>query len=313
MKIDDILLMAYVDGELSPQECWQVENEIAASAEVAERVAFFAASRLPYHEAFAQQKLPPIPESLTKTIEQIARTHAARPPDTSANDASMKHDAQLPPSTPVRSRLRVAPAWLAIAFVAGAFACGVVLQFVPGIAPGLNPVGATIASVATGASPWVQAAAGYQKLYARETLAQTPADTDTPAQTVEQIRREDGLALRIPDLREAGLTFKRVQRLRFNDRALIQIEYLPEKGPPVALCVTKEVKPDQAVTSQRVNNMDVVTWRQAELGYALIGNSDDVDLAALGKRILDRDVDQLIGATNGPLPGRGSGAKFRFS
>jgi hypothetical protein len=54
--------------------------------------------------------------------------------------------------------------------------------------------------------------------------------------------------------------------------------------------------------------MDVVTWRQAELGYALIGNSDDVDLPALGKRILDRDVDQLIGATNGatngPLPGR---------
>jgi anti-sigma factor RsiW len=308
MKIDDILLMAYVDGELSPQECRQVENEIAASPEVAERVAFFAASRLPYHEAFAQQKLPPIPESLTKTIEQIAHTHAAGPPDTSANDSSMKHDAQLPPSTPVRSRLRVAPAWLAIAFVSGAFACGAVLQFAPGIAPSLNPVGATIASVATGASPWVQAAAGYQKLYARETLAQMPADTDTLTQTVEQIRREDGLALRIPDLREAGLMFKRVQRLRFNDRALIQIEYLPKKGPPVALCVTKEVKRDQAVTSQRVNNMDVVTWRQAELGYALIGNSDDVDLPALGKRILDRDVDQLIGATNGatngPLPDR---------
>jgi len=295
-EIDDTLLMAYVDGELPPQDCRQIESRIAASPELAERVAVFAASRQPFREAFAQQKLPPVPDSLKNTIEQMARAHAARPADSSANDAHIDHDAQLPPSAPVRSRLRIAPVWLGVAFVAGVFCCGAVLRFAPGVAPGLNAGGAMVASVATGASPWVQAAVGYQQLYARETIAQMPADADTLPQAIEQIRHEDQLALRIPDLREAGLTFKRVQRLRFNGRALIQLEYLPENGPPIALCVIKEAKPDHPVASERVGNMNVVTWRQAELGYALIGDSNSVDLAALGKRIANRSVEQLFGA-----------------
>jgi anti-sigma factor RsiW len=295
--------MAYVDGELPPPERRQVENEIATSPDVAERVALLMASCVPYREAFKHQKLPPLPEGLARKIEQMARAHAVRAVDVSANDANVNHDeVRLPPSAPVRSRLRVAPAWLAVAFVGGAFCFGAVLRLAPGVAPGLNPMHATIASVATDVSPWVQAAAGYQRLYARETLAQIPVNAAVSAQTIEEIRREDGLALRIPDLREAGLTFKRVQRLRFNGRALVQIVYLPEKGAPIALCVIKDVKPDQAVASQRVEDMNVVTWRQAELGYALIGSADGVDLAALGKRISDRSVDQLFGAPDTAAP-----------
>src|SRR5262245_43495356 len=107
MKLDDILLMAYVDGDLSPQERQQVEQEIAASPEVAERFAYFSASRLPFREAFGSQKLPPVPDSLTKKIEELARAHKVSPDrasaDQSANDARIEHNAQLPPSAPVRS------------------------------------------------------------------------------------------------------------------------------------------------------------------------------------------------------------------
>jgi anti-sigma factor RsiW len=301
MKIDDILLMAYVDDELPPHDCRQVEDEIAAWPDVAERIALFTASRLPYREAFAQQKLPPVPECLTKKIEQMARAQAPSLADTSANDASMNHDGQVLPSAFMRSRLRIAPAWLAVAFVGGIFSYVAVQRFAPDIVPGLNPMRATIASVAPGASPWIQAAVDYQQLYARETIDQLPVDDSTSAKTVEAIRREDGLALRVPDLREAGLTFKRVQRLRFHDRPLIQIVYLPRKGAPVALCVIKDPKSDQDVTSQRVGDMNVVTWRRAELGYALIGNSDDVDLAALSKQISNRSVDQLFGGLDATL------------
>jgi hypothetical protein len=117
------------------------------------------------------------------------------------------------------------------------------------------------------------------------------------SKTVEDIRRDDGLALRIPDLRSAGLTFKTVQRLHFNNKPLAQIVYLPEKGPPIALCVMKDVKPDQAVAAQVVDTMHVVTWRQAELSYALIGKTEGVDLDALGKRISNHEVDQLFSNT----------------
>ncbi len=89
----------------------------------------------------------------------------------------------------------------------------------------------------------------------------------------------------IPDLRAAGLTFKRVQRLRFEGRPLVQIVYLPEHGAPIALCVMKEAKPDQAIASRSIAQMDVVNWRQSTLAYALIGQPGDADLALIAQRI----------------------------
>ena len=299
MKSDDILLMAYVDGELPPHQREEVERELRTSPDAAERVALLQASRLPYRDAFAAQKLPPVPPSLSAKIEEMARAAKAKTaqpavsPDIRVNDPVVPRAPGSASSSPIRSRLRVAPAWLGVAFLAGAFACGLVLRLGPGMGPASN-TGASLASVGTGVSPWVTAAASYQQLYSRETLAYVDPDANLSIKTVKEIREDDGLALRIPDLSAAGLTFKRVQRLRFNNKPLVQIVYLPEKGAPVALCVMKEVKPDAAVEDQRVASMTVVTWRQAELGYALIGQPEGVDLAALGKQIAAGGTAQLF-------------------
>jgi anti-sigma factor RsiW len=293
---------SYADLPLTPQECRQIESETAASCGAAERIALFRASRLPYREAFAQQKLAPIPERLMKEIDQMERAHTARSAKTIADGADEKHKGQWSRPAQVRSRPRVAPAWLSVALLDGALCCFALLQFAPGIESGMDSVRATIVSIAPGASPWIQAAASYQQLYARETLEQIPVDESTSAKTVETIRHEDGLALRVPDLHEAGLVFKRVQRLRFHDRPLVQIVYLPNKGAPVALCVINDAKPDQDVTSQRLDNLNVVAWRRAGMGYALIASNNDVDLALLGKRISDNSVDQLFGGLNTKLP-----------
>ncbi len=71
-----------------------------------------------------------------------------------------------------------------------------------------------------------------QQLYSRETDDQLPPDDAGSAQTVAEIRKQDGLALRVPDLHAAGLTFKRVQRLRFHGKPLVQIVYLRKKARP---------------------------------------------------------------------------------
>jgi hypothetical protein len=115
------------------------------------------------------------------------------------------------------------------------------------------------------------------------------------AHVVDNIRHDDGLPIRVPDLRSAGLTFKRIQRLRYNNKPLVQIVYLPEKGLPVALCVMKDEKADSALAQQQVDSMDVVTWRRAKLSYALIATPGDTDLGALGKRISESNVEELIG------------------
>lgn len=314
MNPDDIELMAYVDGTLPAHAREAVERALNGSADAMLRVERLRASRLPYAEAFARQTLPPVPESLSARIAGMARAakqsaqDAARNDeapgrqdavapagrDASVNDAVVPHPAGAEASAAIRSRLRIAPAWLAVAFVAGAFTCGFVLRLGSGTGPA-SMAGASVASVGSGVSPWVMAAASYQQLYSRDTLANVEADPALVAKTTAQIRDDDGVAIRIPDLSAYGLTFKRVQRLRFNDKPLIQIVYLPKQGAPVALCVTKEAKPDAGTATQRVASMTVVTWRQSELGYALIGPPRGLDLNALGNSISTRRTAPLFG------------------
>jgi anti-sigma factor RsiW len=297
MSMDEARLMAYVDGTLSMDERDDVEREIAGSSEAAECVARLEASRLPYRDAFAHQNLPPVPPSLAARIDELARQHAPRSDANpgqryaaSGNDAVGPDTSSSQPQAPIRSRLRIAPAWLAVAFVAGAFCIGAVLRFGPNAAPD----GASMPT------PWVQAATGYLRLYTRATVTDARPDTDAVSHTIDAVRRDDRLALRVPDLRDAGMKFSEIQRLTFNGRPLVQLVYLPARGEPVALCVMKQPGPDQPIARQTANGMHVVTWRQGELVYALISASTDVDLAALGQRIADRSFDQISGGGTTP-------------
>ncbi|WP_244120746.1 anti-sigma factor family protein [Burkholderia gladioli] len=133
MKIDDASLLAYVDGELTPQENARIEEAIAASEELASRVAMLRASQLPYGEAFDQQSLPPVPESLTRSVDELIRRHlagegasVAAPQATApaANADDEDSEASLGPNVHrLKPRTRSLPSFswpkLAVAFVAG--------------------------------------------------------------------------------------------------------------------------------------------------------------------------------------------------
>nr|WKF62066.1 hypothetical protein HUO10_006598 [Paraburkholderia busanensis] len=316
MKIDDAILLAYVDGELSANECEKVERAMHDSADVASRVSLLRASQLPYGEAFAQQSLPPVPASLSRSVEDMIRQHRAgasaqpvaqsdealreahEPPETAAS----ADEPEVPPGANVHRLTPRAPSvpartWpkFALAFAAGVFCCAVGLRLVPQLTGASGNGALSTASNDAGMTPWIKAAAGYQQLYTRDTVALLQPDANFTAATVADIRHTDDLAVQIPDLRSQGLTFKRVQRLRFHDKPLVQIVYLPEKGKPVALCVLKEAKADAAPSSANVHGMDVVAWRRGQLGYALIGEPGSVDLDALGKQLYHGQVAATIG------------------
>ncbi|UXU85657.1 anti-sigma factor family protein [Burkholderia sp. S-53] len=301
MKMDDILLMAYVDGALTSHQREEVERAIGTSADIATRVAWLEASVLPYRRAFEQQEWPSVPQSLVRRVADIAQAYAV-PSEISAVGASHPMDApasqpeeSAAAAAPIRSRVRMMVPWLAVAFVAGAFCSGAILRFAPGAASGGVALQGAPAVAQTNASPWVMAAVNYQRLYTRDTVAFDASNLAVAARTVENIRRDDGLPIRIPDLRAAGLTFKRIQRLHFNDKPLVQIVYLPEQGMPVALCAMKDDKPDTALARQQVGSMDVVTWRRARITYALIATPGDTDLGAIGKQISENGVGDMLG------------------
>ncbi|MGF6955709.1 anti-sigma factor family protein [Paraburkholderia youngii] len=305
MMIDDATLLAYVDGALPPDECPHVERAIRESDDLSLHMSTLRASRLPYAAAFGRQALPPLPETLRRNVDELLRQRlaGARAPQ-AVNDATAIHAIDIAGGRESgeswlasggnfhRPKPRASLPWLAVAFVTGAVCCGFAYRLLPQLSGG----GAIMTeSNDSSVSPWIAAAASYQQLYTRDTVASLQPDLRATAATVAEIRRDDGLAVKIPDLRSQGLSFKRVQRLSFRGKPLVQIVYLPEHGAPVALCVLKEAKADAVPASKRIGGMDVVTWRRGQLGYALIGEHGGLDLDALGKQLYDGQMSTTIG------------------
>ncbi len=207
MKPDDSQLIAYADGELSAREAASVESALAQSADLRESVALLRASRLPYREAFAAQKLPPLPDELRRRIESMAQAAAAGIEHSrAASTAFAAPRAGLPPLT------------------AGAFCAGLV-QHLGGWPGASGNRGVSTAAVQT--RSWISVAVDYQRMYTRETVASVVPDGAAAARTVDAIRKVDGICLRMPDLQAAGLSFKAVERLRYNGKPLVQMVYLP--------------------------------------------------------------------------------------
>lgn len=299
MKPDDSTLIAYADGELDAADAARVEQALAESSELRQSVERLRASRLPYRDAFAAQRLPDLPDALRLRIETMAsaaQARAAGEPVAAASTGAPGPEA----ASPAAGNVHALPAlWLAAAFVAGAFCAGLVQQFAAGgFGSGAAGSGATLAS-AGAKKPWISVAADYQQLYTRDTIANLQPDPAISSAIVGAIRSDDGIRLRVPDLRMAGLTFKAVDRLRYDGKPLVQIVYLPEHGTPVALCVMKDARPDQSIAQREMHGMTVVSWRQNELSYALIGKPDSGDLEAVARQISGSHVDAMFAVHEG--------------
>ena len=267
MSVDEIVLMEYVDGTASPEVRAEVEAALEKSPDLAEQLVIMRASALPYQAAFEHQALPDVPAQLQSSVERV----------TSKGPRGREHRA-LP--------------WLAVAFIAGAFSAGVVFRYLPTAGTGSLLAAADMRGAQV--SPWVKAVVDYQVLYSRKTLADVVANRNATERTVDAVHRVDGMpALSIPDLRAAGLTFKRVQRLNYAGQALVQIVYLPERGDPVALCAIAEAGPDEPARAEKVGGMDAVTWRRDRLAYVLVAKNDSVNLEQIGVQISQGHTAQL--------------------
>ena len=269
MRIDDTDLLAYVDSHLPQARRAQVEAAVASSPGLAARLNAMRASALPYRRAFDAQVLPPLPAELSQRVGELLGAYALQ-------------------------GQRRASSWprLAVAFAAGALCCAIALK--------LLSSAALPQAAATQVSPWIKAVADYQRLYSRATLANVTEDPALSARVITDLRVNDGIAVVVPDLRSAALTFKRVQRLSFHDRPVVQIVYLPEHGEPIALCVTPDARPDETPHVQQIGEMSSVAWRRDNLGYVVLSKGPARALLELGRRIASGDTSRLYGRSSTP-------------
>jgi anti-sigma factor RsiW len=262
VSLDDSDLLAYVDGQLPLERRAEVEAAAEGSTEIAARLRALRASALPYTEAFDAQAFPPVPEALERRVAELVRVH------------------------PAQRQPRVL-AWpsLVAAYAAGVLCCAVVLKL-------FLPLPIPLASTAQ-VAPWIKAVADYQELYSRATLANVREDPVLSARVILDLQTNDGLKVLVPDLRSAGLAFKRVQRLSFHQQAVVQMAYLAERGEPVAVCVTRDERADEAPLALKLGDLQIVSWRRNQLGYVLVGHVSEPELLQLAQRLARGDAPAL--------------------
>jgi anti-sigma factor RsiW len=207
--VDDILLCAYVDGELDPSTAREVEKLAAHDPAVRGRIAMFRRSRDLLQAALSQPQYGDVPAHLLTWAERAvfrARPQAA---------------------TTSWSRRALAAAALVIALGIGAAVTRLVEHGTV-----LPPSG--VAAV-------MHEVAEYHPVYVREVehLVEVPASRREHIE--EWLGERVGLALRAPDLSAYGLTFQGARLVALHDQALAQLMYTGEKEQRVALCVTKLV------------------------------------------------------------------------
>jgi anti-sigma factor RsiW len=269
MSIDETDLLAYADGNLSPQHISEVEAMIAGSPELAARLAAMRASALPYGAAYEAQPLPPLPARLRARIADLIEADSRR-----------------------QQARRSSWSRLAAAFAAGVVCCAISWT--------LLSTGPPLALAAQEISPWIRAVADYQQLYSRETLAHVTEDHQLSERIIGELRVADRISVRVPDLRSAGLTFKRVQRLNFHQQPVVQMVYLPEHGDPIALCVTRDARADQDPHVQQIDELSTVTWRRGSLGYVLLGRAPAQSMLELAQRLASGETASLYGRGGDP-------------
>jgi anti-sigma factor RsiW len=268
MNIDEMVLRAYVDSELPRDQREQVEVALAHNDELNAQVQALRASVLPYRAAFETQTLPPLPESVTRQVAAWSAVAGASSPTAPSNVS------RLEPKATRRS-------WLgAGAALAASFAAGMIVPMAWRRGD---------AAPTTAAAPgWIDYVAKYQAMYVRDTLDQTfddPVRTRAALAAFVTSARAAPASVAVPDLRDAGLTFRRVQRLGFRDKPLLQMVYLPAEGKPAALCVLRDSGDDTPLELRRLEGLAIASWRRQGLGYVFAADMPSAQAAVIAEKL----------------------------
>ena len=242
--LDDTTLLAYVDGQLAPEDVRRVEAALESDASARAMVEQLRQTPGRLRDVFDRTLDQPLPPALAADI--------------------LRH----PVGRRAIVRIRVHNA---VAVAALLFGLGL------GIGAWLD----TAPRSAIAAEPWVEAVAEYQALYSRATVNQADANGVDPHHTAARLAAGFGHSVDVPDLRAHGLAFQRGQLLEFAGQPLVQLVYLPTQGKPIAYCLLRTRATDLAPTTGSAKGMHYVHWRANGMAHLLIGDTTAAEIEKL--------------------------------
>jgi hypothetical protein len=231
LPIDDIMLVAFADGELDPTTTWLVEQQIIADPALAERVELFRTTGWLLRAALSTKEHLAVPPALTNRISRLV--------------------------APPQRRWRPI---LAAAVVAGLMFAGA--KMVPHLPFSADPTKAAVAHI-------MDEIADYHGVFAseREHLVDVAADRKDHLEAWLGDRLQ--FALKVPDLGEYGLEIQGGRLLAVDRLPVAQLMYKGKDGIPVALCIAL-VAGDATSVLQRHDDADTVLFGSGHGHYALV-------------------------------------------
>lgn len=250
-SLDETILLAYVDGQLPPEEVESVERALKTDPQAQAVVDKMRATAGQIRPAFDASLSRPLPPHLTNTVlhAPLGRHKPAR--------------------ISIQSAAMIAVAVLLVGVGIGLFAGYETSQ----------------RSERLDQDDWVQAVIDYQVLYGRQTLSRPSPSPDKVRDLQRYLGDVLASQISIPDLSDAGLMFKRGQILVFDEVPIAQLAYLPNKGKPVAYCITPSKAVAAGMQAGQSKGLHYVRWNDGRLAHVIVGGGSKEELQEMALRI----------------------------
>lgn len=257
-RIDDMLLMAYVDGEVDAATAREVETALATDPSMAPRLAAFRGSAAVARAAFADVMHEEPPERLMRALG-----------GTTAQSSVV-------PFRPRQARRMVG--WAMAAGVATLVLGSGGLIYTGQIAP---PEGLQFAS----SDRWLDHVAGFYEVYAKTKVEEERLLVDFNADDIPELGNwfgaRLGRSLAVPDLSAKGFQIQGGRLLIISGKPAAQFLYYSESGDLVGLVIAIHEGSDQKARHDRRKESNIVHWRKGGYAYALVGKIDPQTLQGL--------------------------------
>jgi anti-sigma factor RsiW len=259
MPNDDLLFVAYVDGELDPEAIRNVEALIAADPRARETVAMFrdtaailrAACGEEFYQPFGKVSSPPAPglahlSGIAGAEDLAGRPRRARP--------FLRYGAALAASLTIAI----------VSFGGGAF---------------------WARDASTVHDDLLNEVASSHQIYSRETLHLVEVPADQTEHLTQWLGKRLDRKLVVPDLATLGLHFAGGRMVVINDHPVGQLMYTRDQGLPVGVCVTELHGAPAALSVESRGALRLAEWEDGSYAYVVVGELDAAAAHEIAARV----------------------------
>ncbi len=251
-RIDDVMLMAYVDGEVDADTARQIEHAINSDAGVAERARMFRESASLLRGAYADALHEKVPDRLLTTL------NAAAKPVNVVNLPARRGARQVFGGAVAAS--------LATLVVGGAGGYWYVTENRAAVQDGIQTAAA---------ERWLDNVTGFYDIYDAALKKEDRLLVDFKADDIPELQNWFSARLNrplsVPDLSGQGFRPQGGRLLIINGKPAAQFTYLSDRGELVGLVIAFTTSGYQPAHSVRRHNVNIVHWRNNGYAYAFVG------------------------------------------